>query len=165
MLSAGEDPLYISRRMIRMASEDIGLADPAALGHTIAADEAYRRLGKPEGELALAEAALYLALAPKSNAAYVAWKAALSFAEHNGAIAPQRHSVNAPTRVMKDLGFSDGYIYDHDMPDGVSGQGHFPEGVARETFYAPVDRGFERDLAKRVAWLERRPHRRTSAQW
>lgn len=155
MLAAGDDPLYVARRMIRMASEDIGLADPEALAVTLAARDSYEQLGSPEGELAIAQAAVYLALAPKSNAVYVAWKAAMADARERGSIAPPPHILNAPTRLMKQAGYGAGYRYDHDEPDGFSGQHYFPEGMERPSWYRPVERGFERELAKRMAWFAR----------
>ena len=155
MLGGGDEPLYIARRMIRMASEDIGLADPEALAVTLAARDVYEQLGSPEGELALAQAAVYLALAPKSNAVYTAWKAAAAAAREGGSKMPPKHILNAPTRMMRAAGYGDGYQYDHDAPDGFSGQNYFPEGFERPSFYRPVARGFERDLAKRMAWFTR----------
>ncbi len=155
MLAGGEDPMFLARRLIRMAVEDIGLADPAALQQTIAARDAYQMLGSPEGELALAQATLYVATAPKSNAAYVAYKAAMRAARDTGAAPPPKHILNAPTQLMKDAGYAAGYAYDHDAPDGFSGQNYFPDGMERPTFYAPPERGFERELAKRLAYWER----------
>jgi putative ATPase len=156
MLQGGEDPRYLARRMIRMASEDIGLADPQALAQCLAASETYERLGSPEGELALAQAVIYLASAPKSNAAYVAYKKALQSAKETGHLAPPRHSVNAPTRLMKEQGYGEGYLYDHDMEHGFSGLNYFPESLARQNFYQPVERGFERDISKRLQFWEKR---------
>ncbi|MDF1586408.1 replication-associated recombination protein A [Rhodospirillales bacterium YIM 152171] len=155
MLDGGEDPRYIARRLVRMASEDIGLADPAALGLCLSAARAYEQLGTPEGELALAQAAIYLALAPKSNAAYLAYKAARRSAREHGSLAPPMHIVNAPTGLMKGLGYGKGYLYDHDMPDRFSGQNYFPEEMARERYYQPTDQGREQRLAERLAQLER----------
>ena len=152
MLAGGEDPRYIARRLVRFASEDVGLADPQALPLTLAAWDAYERLGSPEGDLALAQAVLYLGTAPKSNAAYMAHKAAARAAKDTGSLAPPAHILNAPTRLMKQLGYGDGYEYDHDAADGFSGQDYFPEGIARKIFYEPVDRGFERELGKRVSY-------------
>jgi putative ATPase len=153
MLTGGEDPRYLMRRITRMAVEDIGLADPQAQGICLKAWETYERLGSPEGELALAQAVVYLALAPKSNAAYVAYKAAMAAAKATGSEPPPKHILNAPTSLMKQQGYGAGYAYDHDSEDGFSGQSYFPEAMAREAFYAPVDRGFERDLKKRVEYF------------
>ncbi len=152
MLAGGEDPRYIARRLVRFASEDVGLADPQALTLTLAAWDAYERLGSPEGDLALAQAVLYLGTAPKSNAAYKAHKAAARSAKETGSLAPPAHILNAPTKLMKKLGYGSGYEYDHDSTDGFSGQDYFPEGIERQAFYAPQDRGFERELAKRQAY-------------
>lgn len=153
MLAGGEDPRYLARRITRMAVEDIGLADPQAQRVCLDAWETYERLGSPEGELALAQAVIYLALAPKSNAAYVAYKAAAKAARQTGSAPPPKHILNAPTQLMKEQGYSAGYAYDHDAQDGFSGQNYFPEGVDRAQFYMPVERGFERDLAKRLAYF------------
>jgi putative ATPase len=150
MLQGGEDPRYLARRLIRMASEDVGLADPQALTLTLAARDAYEALGSPEGELALAEAVVHLALAPKSNAVYVAFKAAVAAAKATGSAPPPMHILNAPTRMMQEQGFGAGYAYDHDEPEAFSGQDYFPEGMNRERFYFPVERGFERDMRKRI---------------
>lgn len=155
MLTGGEDPRYLARRITRMAVEDIGLADPQAQAVCLQAWQTYERLGSPEGELALAQAVLYLALAPKSNAAYVAYKNALSEARQSGSAPPPKHILNAPTQLMKDEGYGAGYHYDHDAADGFSGQNYFPEDMARVSFYAPVERGFERELSKRLAYFER----------
>jgi len=155
MLAGGEHPIYVARRMVRMAVEDIGLADPQALPQAIAAWEAYDRLGSPEGELALAQTVIYLATAPKSNAAYVAFGAAKRLAEETGSLAPPKHSLNAPTRLMRELGYSEGYQYDHDMPDAFSGQSHFPDELPRRALYEPVDRGFEREIKKRLDYWEK----------
>jgi putative ATPase len=155
MLEAGEDPRYLARRITRMAIEDIGLADPEAARHCVTAWEIYERLGSPEGELALAEAVIYLALAPKSNAAYAAYKASRRAAARSGSAPPPDHILNAPTRMMKDMGFGRGYAYDHDEPDAFSGQDYFPNGMSREVFYEPVERGFEREMQKRLAWFAR----------
>jgi putative ATPase len=152
MFDAGEDPLYLGRRLVRMAVEDIGLADPQALVVANAAKDAYEYLGSPEGELALAQACVYLATAPKSNAVYVAYKAAMRAAKENGSLRPPSHILNAPTKLMKEEGYGSGYLYDHDQPDAFSGQDYFPEGMGRKTFYDPPDRGFERDLRKRLDW-------------
>jgi len=155
MLAAGEDPLYIARRMIRMASEDIGLADPQALQQALAAREAYEQLGSPEGELALAQAAVYLATAPKSNAVYMAYKAAMKTARESGSLMPPKIILNAPTKLMKKEGYGEGYLYDHDQPDAFSGQDYFPPELGRKTFYRPPERGFEREINKRLAWWEK----------
>jgi putative ATPase len=152
MLAGGEHPEYVARRLVRMAVEDIGLADPQALPLSIAAWEAYERLGSPEGELALAEALIYLATAPKSNAAYTAYGAAGREARITGSLAPPKHILNAPTRLMKEQGYGEGYQYDHDTPEGFSGQDYFPEEMARKTFYDPPERGFEREIRKRLAY-------------
>ncbi|MGV6839684.1 MAG: replication-associated recombination protein A [Planktomarina sp.] len=153
MLQGGEDPRYLARRITRMAVEDIGLADPQAQRVCLDAWETYERLGSPEGELALAQAVAYLALAPKSNAAYVAYKAAMRDAKKTGSLLPPKHILNAPTSLMKDQGYGDGYAYDHDAEDGFSGQNYFPDGMERATYYSPVERGFERDLRKRVDYF------------
>lgn len=150
MLEGGEDPRFLARRLTRMAVEDIGLADPQANGICIDAWETYERLGSPEGELALAQAVVYLALAPKSNAGYVAYKAARAQAKQTGSAPPPKHILNAPTRLMKDEGYGTGYQYDHDAEDGFSGQNYFPDDVKRPVYYQPVERGFERELKKRV---------------
>ncbi len=151
MLAGGEDPRFIARRLVRFASEDIGLADPQALAHTLAAWDAYERLGSPEGDLALAQAVLYLGTAPKSNAAYKAHKAAGAAARQTGSLAPPAHILNAPTKLMKQLGYGAAYAYDHEAADGFSGQNYFPDGMARATYYEPADRGFERELGRRQA--------------
>ena len=152
MLAGGEDPLYIARRLVRFASEDIGLADPAALPQALAAKEAYDFLGSPEGELALAQAVIYLGTAPKSNAAYRAAGKAMDAARETGSLMPPKHILNAPTRLMRDLGYGKGYQYDHAAEDAFSGQDCFPEGMERRVFYEPVERGFERDISKRLAY-------------
>jgi putative ATPase len=138
-----------------MASEDIGLADPDALPRALAALTAYETLGSPEGELALAQITVYLALAPKSNALYTAFGAARASARATGAVPPPMHILNAPTRLMKEQGYGAGYAYDHDAPDAFSGQDYFPDGMERPAFYAPVERGFERELRKRMDWFAR----------
>lgn len=162
MIAGGEDPLYIARRLVRFASEDIGLADPAALQQALAARDSYHLLGSPEGELALAQAVLYLATAPKSNAAYRAWKNARRSAEQHGSLMPPAHILNAPTRLMKELGYGHGYAYDHDTSEGFSGQNYFPDELPRQQYYQPVERGFEREIRKRLAYWERlRTHRRS----
>ncbi|WP_421850108.1 replication-associated recombination protein A [Oricola sp.] len=150
MFDAGEDPLYLGRRLVRMASEDIGLADPQALSIALAAKDAYDYLGSPEGELALAQACIYLASAPKSNAAYTAFKAAMRAARNNGSLLPPKHILNAPTKLMSSEGYGDGYRYDHDEPDAFSGQDYFPSEMGRQSYYDPVERGFERELRKRL---------------
>ncbi len=152
MLAGGEDPHFIARRLTRFAVEDIGLADPGALTQAIAAWQAFERLGSPEGELALGQLVLYLGTAPKSNAGYTAFKAAAKAAASSGSLTPPAHILNAPTRLMGDLGYGKGYQYDHDAPDGFSGQSYFPDGMARQTFYDPPDRGFEREVRKRLDW-------------
>lgn len=152
MLAGGEDAGYIARRMVRMAVEDIGLADPQALTTTMAAWEAYERLGAPEGELALAQALVYLATAPKSNAVYTAYKSAVRMAHETGSLMPPKHILNAPTKLMKSQGYGDGYNYDHDTAEGFSGQNYFPDSMARPTFYEPVERGFEREIKKRLEY-------------
>lgn len=160
MIQGGEDPRYLARRIARMAVEDVGLADPAALALCLDAWDTYERLGSPEGELALAGAVVHLALAPKSNAVYVAWKGAQALARQTGSAMPPKHILNAPTRMMKDQGYGAGYAYDHDAEDGFSGQDYFPEGVARPDLYAPVDRGQERELKKRVEYFAKLRARR-----
>ncbi|MES2146901.1 MAG: replication-associated recombination protein A [Pseudomonadota bacterium] len=156
MLVAGEQPLYLLRRLVRFASEDIGLADPQALVQSLAAKDAYDFLGSPEGELAIVQACLYLATAPKSNAAYAAHKAAWRSAQETGSLSPPAHILNAPTRLMKDIGYGQGYAYDHDAEDGFSGADYWPEGMERQTFYAPTDRGFEAKVKERLAWWDER---------
>ncbi|MEN3791569.1 replication-associated recombination protein A [Fulvimarina sp. MAC3] len=153
MLDAGEDPLYLGRRLVRMASEDIGLADPNALRVTLAAKDAYDYLGSPEGELALAEATVYLAAAPKSNAVYNAYKQAMRSAKANGSLLPPAHILNAPTKLMKDEGYGAGYRYDHDEPDAFSGQDYFPDEMTRETYYRPTDYGVEQRIGARLSHL------------
>ncbi len=163
MLTGGEDPHYIARRLTRFAVEDVGLAEPNALTQAIAAWQAFERIGSPEGELALAQLVIYLATAPKSNAAYKALGAATQSARTTGSLAPPKHILNAPTRLMKDLGYGADYAYDHDAEDGFSGQNYFPDGLARQAFYSPVERGFERDIRKRLDYWERLRERRTQA--
>jgi putative ATPase len=155
MLDGGEDPLYIARRLIRFAVEDIGMADPQALVQANAAKDAYLMLGSPEGELAIAQSVIYLATAPKSNAAYMAYKAAVVDAKNNGSLTPPKHILNAPTKLMKDIGYKEGYIYDHDTPEAFSGQNYFPEKMSRREYYHPVERGFERDIKKRLDYWEK----------
>jgi len=160
MLIAGEQPLYILRRLVRFAVEDVGLADPQALQHAVAAKDAYDFLGSPEGELAVVQCVIYLATAPKSNAAYIAEAAAKAAARESGSLMPPKHILNAPTRLMKDLGYGKDYAYDHDAEDGFSGQNYFPDGMARRAFYAPVERGFEREIKKRLDyWAKLRDSR------
>lgn len=160
MLDAGEPPLYIVRRLVRFASEDIGLADPDALHQALAAKDAYDFLGSPEGELAVVQAVIYLASAPKSNAAYKAESAARRAARDTGSLMPPKHILNAPTRLMGDLGYGKGYEYDHGTPEGFSGQNYFPDGMTRESFYKPSERGFEREVTKRLAyWAKLRGER------
>ncbi len=155
MLDGGEDRLFIARRLVRMAVEDIGLADPQALVQSLAAKDTFDFLGSPEGELALAQATIYLATAPKSNGAYVAYKAAMRAAKQHGSLAPPKHILNAPTKLMEDEGYGTGYAYDHDAPDGFSGQNYFPDEIeGRLTFYDPPERGFERDIKKRLDYWE-----------
>ncbi len=154
MLAGGEAPLFIARRLVRMAVEDIGLADPQALIVANAAREAFEFLGAPEGELALAQAVIYLSTAPKSNAAYMAFKAAQRAAKKSGSLAPPKHILNAPTGLMKDEGYGDGYIYDHDTAECFSGQDYFPDEMTRKEFYRPVRRGFEREIAKRLDYWD-----------
>ena len=161
MLDGGEDPRYIARRLLRFAYEDVGLAEPQAAVQTLTAWETYERIGSPEGELALAQAVIYLATAPKSNAAYKAYGLARRHAKESGSLMPPKHILNAPTNLMKDLGYGAGYAYDHDVPDGFSGQDYFPDDTARQTFYEPVERGFERELRKRLDyWARLRIERR-----
>lgn len=155
MFDAGENPLFIGRRLVRMASEDVGLADPQALVIANAAKDAYDFLGSPEGELALAQACIYIATAPKSNAAYTAFKDAMRAARENGSLLPPKHILNAPTKLMKGEGYGDGYEYDHDTADAFSAQDYFPEKMGRRTFYAPPERGFERELRKRLQYWEK----------
>lgn len=155
MLAGGEDPLYIVRRLVRFASEDIGLADPQALVQALAAKDAYHFVGSPEGELAIAQAVIHLATAPKSNATYRAFGAAGRAARETGSLMPPKHILNAPTALMRDIGYGDGYAYDHDTEDGFSGQNYFPDEMAREVFYQPVERGFEREIGKRLDYWRR----------
>jgi putative ATPase len=156
MLTAGEEPLYVLRRLVRFASEDVGLADPQALIQCLAAKDAYEFLGSPEGELAIVQACLYLATAPKSNAAYAAQKASFKSARETGSLAPPANILNAPTKLMKDIGYGKDYAYDHDAPDGFSGDNYWPEGMAAQTYYQPVERGFEREVLKRIEWWDRK---------
>jgi putative ATPase len=152
MLVAGEDPLFIARRLVRMANEDIGLADPQAIVQAIAAKDTYDFLGSPEGELALAQACVYLATAPKSVGVYTAWKAAMRAAKETGSVMPPKIILNAPTKMMKEQEYGSGYKYDPDQPDSFSGQNYFPDQMGRKQFYDPPDRGFEREIGKRLAW-------------
>lgn len=154
MIEGGEEPLYIARRMIRMATEDIGLADPNALQQAISARDAYQQLGSPEGELALAQAIVYLALAPKSNRIYTAWKAVLHSAKRTNHLAPPMVILNAPTRLMKEMGYGEGYLYDHDLAYGFSGQDYFPPSMERESYYEPIECGFEREMVKRMRYFQ-----------
>ncbi len=160
MLAAGEDPLFLARRIVRMAYEDVGLADPEAVHQALAAKETFDFLGSPEGELALAQAVVYVASAPKSNALYTAFKAASQRAKETGSLMPPKIILNAPTKLMKTQEYGAGYKYDHDQPDGFSGQNYFPEGMGREQYYLPVERGFERDVKKRLEyWAKLRKER------
>lgn len=156
MLAGGEEPLFLARRLIRMASEDIGLADPQALPLAVAARDTYEVLGSPEGELALAEVVVYLALAPKSNAIYTAFKEAQDIAAKTAHLDPPAIILNAPTSLMKQLGYGKGYLYDHDQPSGFSGQNYFPDTMERHSFYHPVERGFEREMKKRMEYFKKR---------
>jgi putative ATPase len=154
MLAGGEDPRYIVRRLVRFAVEDIGMADPQAHVQALSSAETYERLGSPEGELAIAQAVIYLATAPKSNAQYTAFKAAKRAAMQHGSLMPPKHILNAPTKLMGELGYGKNYAYDHDAADGFSGQNYFPDDMARETYYNPVERGFERDIRKRLDYWQ-----------
>ena len=156
MLDAGEDRLFLARRLVRMASEDIGMADPQALVVAGAARDAFDFLGSPEGELALAQATVYLATAPKSNAVYTAFKGAMALARQHGSVLPPKTILNAPTKVMKREGYGEGYRYDHDEPDAFSGQNYWPEAIGRRSLYRPTERGFERDVGRRMAWWDAR---------
>ena len=160
MLAGGEDPIYILRRLTRAAVEDIGLADPQAVAQALAAWDTYDRLGSPEGELAIAQCVIYFATAPKSNAAYQAFGEASQMAQETGSLMPPMHILNAPTRLMRDLGYGKGYVYDHATAEGFSGQNYLPDGMARQTFYEPPDRGFEREIKKRLEyWAKLREKR------
>ena len=161
MLKGGEDPRYLARRITRMAVEDIGLADPGAQAVCLHAWEVYERLGSPEGELALAQAVIYLALAPKSNAAYAAYKAAMAAASKFGSKPPPKHVLNAPTAMMKEQGYGAGYVYDHDAEDGFSGQNYFPDDMPRGVYYVPPERGHERELKKRLDYFVKLRARRS----
>jgi putative ATPase len=153
MLEGGEDPHFIARRVLRMANEDVGLADPQALNVALTAWQVYERLGSPEGELAIAQAVAYMATAPKSNAIYTAYKTSKRAAQETGSLMPPPHAVNAPTKLMKNAGYSKGYQYDHDNAEGYSGQNYFPVDMKREQYYEPVERGFEREIQKRLAYF------------
>lgn len=155
MLDAGEDPRFLARRLVRMAVEDIGLADPQALLHARAAAQTYEQLGTPEGELALANCVIYLATAPKSNAAYTAYKAAVRVAKERGSLTPPKTILNAPTKLMREEGYGANYAYDHDQPDAFSGQNYWPDALGRQRFYDPPERGFEREIRKRLEYWER----------
>ncbi len=156
MLTAGEEPLYVLRRLVRFASEDIGLADPQALTQCLAAKDAYEFLGSPEGELAIVQACLYLATAPKSNAVYAAQKSAFKSAKETGSLMPPANILNAPTKLMKDIGYGEGYAYDHNAEDGFSGDNYWPEGMEPQSYYEPVERGFERKVRERMQWWDKR---------
>jgi len=160
MLAGGEDPLYIVRRLVRFAVEDVGLADPQALHQALAAWDSYERLGSPEGELAIAQCVIYLGTAPKSNAAYRAYGAAQAAARATGSLMPPKHILNAPTKLMRHLGYGEGYEYDHDTEAGFSGQNYFPDGMPRRKLYQPVERGFEREITKRLQYWETLRNRR-----
>lgn len=162
MLTAGEEPLYVLRRLTRFASEDIGLADPQALVQCLAAKDAYDFLGSPEGELAIVQACLYCATAPKSNAAYSAQKLAWKSARETGSLAPPAHILNAPTKLMKDIGYGSGYAYDHNTDDGFSGADYWPNGMAPQEYYRPVPRGFERQVTERMEWWDKKRRERRS---
>ena len=164
MLSGGEDPRFIARRLLRFAYEDIGLADPNAAVQALTAWETYERLGTPEGELALAQAVIYLGTAPKSNAAYKAYGSAMRTAKEIGSLMPPKHILNAPTKLMSELGYGDGYAYDHDAEDGFSGQDYFPEDMDRQILYSPVDRGFEREVRKRLQYWSDLSTKRSGGQ-
>ncbi len=155
MLAGGEDPRFLARRLTRMATEDIGMADPQAINQCITAWDVYERLGSPEGELALAQAVIYLATAPKSNAVYTAYKAVIEAAKNTGSLMPPAVILNAPTKMMKEIGYGQGYVYDPDTPEGFSGQNYFPDGMTRTQFYHPFERGFERDIQKRLDYWQK----------
>ncbi len=163
MLAGGEQPLYIARRLVRAAVEDIGLADPEAVHQALAAKDVFDFLGSPEGELALAQCVLYLASAPKSNAVYVALGAAKRAAQEHGSLMPPAHILNAPTKLMKNLGYGAGYQYDHDAEEGFSGQNYFPDDMARQQFYTPKETGFEREIAKRLEYWSKLRAKRAGA--
>jgi putative ATPase len=155
MISAGEDPLYLLRRLTRFSMEDVGLADPNALQFAISAWDAYERLGSPEGDIALAELIVYLGTAPKSNSSETAWMYAMQAAKETGSLNPPAHILNAPTKLMKQLGYGKGYQYDHDTKDGFSGQNYFPDEMPRRKLYHPVERGFEREIIRRLDYWEK----------
>ena len=155
MIVGGEDPLYILRRLTRFAMEDVGLADPNALNQAVAAWDSYERLGSPEGDIAISQLVIYLATAPKSNSAYKAWNTVIRAAKETGTLSPPMHILNAPTSLMKDLGYGKDYQYDQDLPDAFSGQNYFPDGMRRQKFYNPPERGFEREINKRLAYWDR----------
>jgi putative ATPase len=164
MLTAGEEPLYVLRRLTRFASEDVGLADPQALVQCLAAKDAYEFLGSPEGELAIVQACLYLATAPKSNAAYVAQKAAFKSARETGSLMPPATILNAPTKLMKDIGYGKGYAYDPDTPEGFSGADYWPDEMSPQTYYKPAPRGFERQVIERMEWWDKKRRERQDRQ-
>ena len=164
MLGGGEDPRYLARRLVRLASEDIGLADPQALVQAMTAWQVYERLGSPEGELAIAQCVVYLATAPKSNALYKALGAAQGAARGTGSLMPPAHILNAPTKMMQQLGYGAGYAYDHETADAFSGQNYFPDGMERRQFYSPPERGFEREVAKRLAYWSKLRQNRASQE-
>ena len=164
MLGGGEDPRYLARRLVRLASEDIGLADPQALVQAMTAWQVYERLGSPEGELAIAQCVVYLAPAPKSNALYKALGAAQGAARGTGSLMPPAHILNAPTKMMQQLGYGAGYAYDHETADAFSGQNYFPDGMERRQFYSPPERGFEREVAKRLAYWSKLRQNRASQE-
>lgn len=155
MIEGGEDPLYLLRRLTRFAMEDVSLADPQALPMAVAAWDAYERLGSPEGDIAIAELVIYLGTAPKSNSAEVAWNKARAAAKQFSSLNPPAHILNAPTKFMKEIGYGKGYVYDHDTPEGFSGQDYFPETMPRQRFYNPPERGFEREILRRLQYWER----------
>ena len=164
MLAGGEQPLFIARRLVRAAVEDIGLADPQAVQQALAAKDVFDFLGSPEGEIALAQCVLYLASAPKSNAVYKALSAAKRAAQEHGSLMPPAHILNAPTKLMKNLGYGAGYQYDHDAEGGFSGQNYFPDEIGREQFYAPKDTGFEREIAKRLDYWSKLRAKRSGTE-
>ena len=155
MLSGGEDPLFILRRLVRFATEDIGLADPNALVQSVSAFQAFERIGSPEGELAIAQSVIYLATAPKSNATYSAFQKSMLIAQDSGSLSPPKHILNAPTHLMKNLGYGNGYAYDHDVEDNFSGQNYFPEAMGRLKIYQPDGRGFEKEIIKRIDYWQK----------
>lgn len=163
MLDGGEEPLYILRRLVRFAAEDIGMADPNALVQAVACKDTYDFLGSPEGELAIVQCVIYLATAPKSNAGYMAASASMRDARNHGSLMPPMHILNAPTKLMKQLGYSHGYDYDHNAEDGFSGQNYFPDGMARQQYYQPVERGFEREILKRLEYWDRLREKRNAS--